>query len=30
MKQDCPTYLKNIGKSKALVTTLSDTKHEDN
>ena len=26
MKQECPTYLKTIGKSKALVTTLSDTK----
>ena len=25
MKQECPTYLKTIGKSKALVTTLSDT-----
>ena len=24
MKQECPTYLKSIGKSKALVTTLSD------
>ena len=29
MKQECPTYLKTIGKSKALVTTLSDTKLED-
>ena len=29
MKQKCPTYLKSIGKSKALVTTLSDTKPED-
>ena len=29
MKQDCPTYLKTIGKSKALVTTLSDTKPDD-
>ena len=29
MKQDCPTYLKSIGKSKALTTTLSDTKPED-
>ena len=28
MKQECPTYLKSIGKSKALVTTLSDTKPE--
>ena len=26
MKQECPTYLKTIGKSKALVATLSDTK----
>ena len=26
MKQRCPTYLKSIGKSKALATTLSDTK----
>ena len=25
MKQECPTYLKTIGKSKALATTLSDT-----
>ena len=29
MKQECPTYLKTIGKSKALPTTLSDTKLED-
>ena len=29
MKQECPTYLKSIGKSKALATTLSDTKPED-
>ena len=29
MKQECPTYLKTIGKSKALVTTLSDTKPDD-
>ena len=29
MKQECPTYLKTIGKSKALVTTLSDTELED-
>ena len=28
MKQECPTYLKTIGKSKALVTTLSDIKPE--
>ena len=25
MKQEYPTYLKTIGKSKALVATLSDT-----
>ena len=25
MKQECPTYLKSIGKSKALAATLSDT-----
>ena len=25
MKQECPTYLKSIGKSKALAVTLSDT-----
>ena len=24
MKQECPTYLKTIGKSKVLATTLSD------
>ena len=29
MKQECLTYLKTIGKSKALVATLSDTKPED-
>ena len=29
MKQECPTYLKSIGKSKALASTLSDTKPED-
>ena len=29
MKQECPTYLKSIGKSKALVATLSNTKLED-
>ena len=29
MKQECPTYLKSIGKSKALTTTLSDTEPED-
>ena len=26
MKQECPTYLKTIGKSKSLVATLSDIK----
>ena len=29
MKQECPTYLKTIWKSKALVATLSDTKPKD-
>ena len=29
MKQECPTYLKSIGKSKALAATLSNTKPED-
>ena len=29
MKQECPTYLKSIGKSKALAATLSDTEPED-
>ena len=29
MKHECPTYLKSIGKSKALVVTLSNTKPED-
>ena len=29
MKQECPTYLKSIGKSEALVATLSDTELED-
>ena len=29
MKQECPTYLKSIGKSKALTATLSDTELED-
>ena len=29
MKQECPTYLKSIGKSKALIATLSDTEPED-
>ena len=30
MKQECPRYLKSIGKSKALVATLSDMKLEAN
>ena len=30
MKQECPTYLKTIGKSKAFAATLSDTKPKDN
>ena len=29
MKQECPTYLKTIGKRKALATTLSDIELED-
>ena len=29
MKHECPTYLKSIGKSKALPATLSDTKPEE-
>ena len=29
MKHECPTYLKTIGKSKALAATLSDTELED-
>ena len=29
MKQECPTYLMTIGKSKALATTLSDTETKD-
>ena len=29
MKQECPTYLKTIGKSKAFAATLSDTELED-
>ena len=29
MKQECPTYLKTIRKSKALATTLSDTELKD-
>ena len=28
MKQECPTYLKTIRKSKTLVAMLSDTKPE--
>ena len=29
MKQECPIYLKTIGKSKALAATMSDTEPED-
>ena len=29
MKHECPTYLKSIGKNKALATTLSDTEPEE-
>ena len=29
MKQECPTYLMSIGKSKALATTLRDTEPKD-
>ena len=29
IKQECPTYLKTSGKSKALAATLSDTEPED-
>ena len=29
MQQECPTYLKTIGNSKALAATLSDTELED-
>ena len=29
MKQECPTYLKTIGKSKAFAATLSDTESKD-
>ena len=29
MKQECPTYLRTIRKSKALAATLSDTEPED-
>ena len=30
MKQECPTYLKTIGKSKAFATTSSNTEPGDN
>ena len=30
MKHECPTYLKSIGKSKALAATLSDIEPEEN
>ena len=30
MKQECPTYLKTIGKSKAFAATLNDIEPEDN
>ena len=29
MKHECPTYLKSIGKCKALTVTLSNTEPED-
>ena len=29
MKHECPTYLKSIGKSKALTAILSNTEPED-
>ena len=29
MKQECPTYLKTIGKSKTLAATMNDTEPED-
>ena len=29
MKQECPSYLKSIGKSKALAATLSNTEAKD-
>ena len=29
MKYECPTYLKSIGKSKELASTLSDTEPKD-
>ena len=29
MKQECPIYLKTIGKSKALAATLTNTEPED-
>ena len=28
MKQECPTYLKSLGKRKVLATTLSDIEPE--
>ena len=28
MKQECPTYLKSIGKSNAFAATLSDTESD--
>ena len=28
MKQECPTYLKSVGKNKALAATLSDIELE--
>ena len=30
MKHECPTYLKSIGKNKALAATLSDIEPEEN
>jgi len=30
MKQECPTYLKSIGKNKTLAATLSDLEPEEN
>ena len=29
MKHECPTYLKSIGKSKALAATMSDIKSKE-
>ena len=29
IKQECPTYLKSVGKSMALIATLSDTEPKD-